>query len=106
MCFKGSYRRSGRGIMRTNTAIVFAWALLLVAFATSCSYRNAEASGESDKDQARLEIKGSPGEDFSGSCSRGKEEPGKMGGIFPKSITNNLRERSLDGKISSEGDLQ
>src|SRR5215218_9244043 len=92
MCFKGSYRRSGRGIMRTNTAIVFAWALLLVAFATSCSYRNAEASGESVKDQARLEIKGSPGEDFSGSCSIGNEEPRQIGGMFPRASPTISRE--------------
>src|SRR5215211_9194398 len=106
MCFKGSDRRSGRGIMRTNTAIVFAWALLLVAFATGCSYRNAEASGDSDKDQARLEIKGSPGEDFSGSCTIGNEEAREIGGDVPKSITYDLKGRSLDCEISSDGDLQ
>jgi hypothetical protein len=92
--------------MRTNTAIVFAWALLLVAFATGCSYQNAEASGESDKDQARLEIKGSLGEDFSGSCTIGSEEPRQIGGDVPKSITYDLKGRSLDCEISSDGDLQ
>ena len=92
--------------MRAKTAIVFAWVVFLAALATGCSNVNAEASGDSDKDQARLEIKGSPGEDFSGSCTIGNEESREIGGDVPKSITYNLKGRSLDCEISSDGDLQ
>ena len=66
--------------MRTNTAIVFAWIVFLAAFATGCSYGNAEASAGSDKGQSRLEIRGSPGIEFYGSCTIGDGEPTKIGG--------------------------
>src|SRR3712207_9177620 len=46
------------GVVKTNKAIVFAWVVLLVAVATGCGTGNAQASGNSDKNQARLEIKG------------------------------------------------
>ena len=92
--------------MRTNTAIVFAWAVFLAAAATGCSTGNADASGDTDKDQARLEIKGSLGEEFSGSCTIGNEESREIGGDVPKSITYDLKGRSLDCEISSDGDLQ
>src|SRR5918994_2161200 len=40
--FISSYLRSRRGILRTNKAIVFAWVLLLVGFATGCCTGNAQ----------------------------------------------------------------
>ena len=92
--------------MRTKTAIVFAWAVFLAAAATGCSTGNADASGDTDKDQARLEIKGNLGEEFSGSCTIGNEESREIGGDVPKSITYDLQGRSLDCEISSDGDLQ
>jgi Putative auto-transporter adhesin, head GIN domain len=92
--------------MRTKTAIVFAWAVFLAAAATGCSTGNADASGDTDKDRARLEIKGSLGEEFSGSCTIGNEESREIGGNVPKSITYDLKGRSLDCEISSDGDLQ
>jgi Putative auto-transporter adhesin, head GIN domain len=92
--------------MRTNTAIVFAWALLLAAFATGCGNGNTEVGGISDKDQAQLEIKGSPGIEFSGSCTIGDEESTKIGGEVPKSFTYDLKGRALDCEISSDSDLQ
>jgi len=73
MSFIGPYRRSGRGIIRANTAIVLAWALFPAIFASGCTNGNAEASSGNDKDQARLEIRGSPGIEFSGSCTIGDE---------------------------------
>ena len=92
--------------MRTDTALVFAWAVFLAAFATGCSTGDAEASGESNKGQARLEIKGSPGGDFSGSCAIGDEEAEEISGEVPKSFTYDLEGRPLDCEISSEGDLR
>ena len=92
--------------MRTNTAIVFAWTVFLAAAATGCSTGNADASGDTDKDQARLEIRGSLGKEFSGTCTIGNEESREIGGDVPKSITYDLKGRSLDCKISSDGDLQ
>src|SRR5215212_2305758 len=88
--------------MRANTAIVFAWAIFLAAFATGCSYGNTEASAGSDKDQARLEIKGSPGIEFYGSCTIGDGQPTKIGGEVPKSFIYHLEGRSLDCEISSD----
>jgi hypothetical protein len=92
--------------MRTNTAILVAWALLLAAFASGCTNGNAEASSGNDKDRARLEIKGSPGIEFSGSCTIGDEESREIGGEVPKSFTYELEGRSLDCEISSDGELQ
>ncbi len=92
--------------MKTNTTIAFAWAVFLAALATGCSTGNAQASGDSDKDQARLEINGSPGREFSGSCTIGHEESEEIGGEVPKSFTYDLEGRSLDCEISSDGDLR
>jgi hypothetical protein len=92
--------------MRTNTAIVFAWAVFLAAFATGCGTGNAETSGGSDKDQARLEVRGSPGSAFSGSCAIGGEEPEEIDGKVPESFTYDLGGRALDCEISSDGDLR
>jgi len=93
--------------MRTNTATVFAWAVFLAAFATGCGTGNAETSGgDSDKDQARLEVKGSPESAFSGSCAIGDEEPAEIGGEVPESFTYELGGRALDCEVSSDGDLR
>src|SRR5215217_6040576 len=91
--------------MRSNTAIVVACVVLLVAFATGCT-GNAEASRDSEEDQARLEIKGSPGSEVSGSCTIGDEEPEEISGEVPKSFTYDLKGRPLDCEISSDGYLQ
>src|SRR4028118_1315353 len=99
------YRRSRGGIMRTNMATVFAWAVFLAAFATGCGPGNAETSSDSDQDQARLEVKGSPGSTFSGSCAIGDEEPEEIGGEVPESFTYDLGGRALDCEISSDGNL-
>ncbi len=92
--------------MRTNTAIVFASLVFLAAFATGCGTGNAETSGGSDKDQARLEINGSPGSAFSGSCAIGDEEPDRIGGKVPESFVYDLEGRALDCEVSSDGDLR
>ena len=91
--------------MRTNTAIVFAWAVLLAAFATGCT-KTVGVSGDSEEDQARLEIKGSPGREFSGFCTIGDEESEEISGEVAKSFTYDLKGRSLDCQISSDGDLR
>jgi hypothetical protein len=92
--------------MRTNTAIVFAWAVLLTAFATGCGAGNAQVSGGSDKSQARLEIKGSPGSTFSGYCAIGDEGAEEIGGEVPQTFTYDLGGRALDCEVSSDGDLR
>lgn len=92
--------------MRTNTMIVFAWVVFLAAFATGCGTGNAETSGGSDKDKARLEIEGSPGQTFSGSCAIGDGEPEKIGGEAPESFAYDLGGKALGCEISSDGDLR
>jgi hypothetical protein len=68
--------------------------------------RECRAGGDSNKDQARLEIKGSPGGEFSGSCAIGDEEAEEISGEVPKSFTYDLEGRPLDCEISSAGDLR
>jgi len=92
--------------MRTNTMIVFAWVVFLAAFATGCGTGNAQVSGGSDEDKARLEIVGSPGQPFSGSCAIGDGEPEKIGGEVPESFAYDLGGRALDCEVSSNGDLR
>jgi hypothetical protein len=92
--------------MRTNTATVFALAVFLAAFATGCGTGNAQAGSDSEKDQARLEVKGSPGSAFSGSCAIGDEEPEEIGGEVPQTFTYDLGGRALDCEVSSDGDLR
>ena len=86
--------------MRTSTAITFSCVVLLVAFATGCT-GIPEASRDSQKQQARLEIKGSPGTEFSGSCTIGHKQSEQIGGEVPRSFTYDLEGRSLDCQISS-----
>jgi len=92
--------------MRAKTAIVFAWVVFLAAQATGCSNVNAGVNTGSDKDQARLETRGNPGTEFTGSCTIGDGEHTKIGGEVPKSFTYDLKGRSLDCEISSDGDLR
>ena len=91
--------------MRTNSAIAFAWIVLLATLATGCTGK-VGASGDSEKDQARLKIKGSPGREFSGFCTIGDKESEEISGEVPKSITYDLKGRSLDCEVSSDGDLR
>ena len=91
--------------MRASTAILLGWALLSVSFATDGT-GSAEASEDGEEDQARLDIKGSSGTEFSGSCAIGDEEPEEISGQVPQSFTFNLEGKPLDCKISSEGDVQ
>jgi hypothetical protein len=100
------YHRPRRGgAARTNTAILLTWLVLQFAFATACT-GNAAVSGDSEEDRARLEIRGSSGTEFSGSCAVGDEEPEEISGRVPKSFTYNLKGRPLDCEISSDGDLR
>jgi hypothetical protein len=92
--------------MRANTAIVFAWVVLLAALATSCSHGNARASAGDEQNRARLEIKGNPGTEFTGSCTVGDGEPAKIGGEAPEGFTYDLEGRSLECEISSDDHLQ
>ena len=108
--------------MRANTAIVFAWMLLLAALLPGCSNGNAkssagsEASSEasskasneagSDGHRARLEIRGSPGTGFTGSCTIGDGEPAKIGGEAPSSFSYDLDGRALGCEISSDDNLR
>ena len=91
--------------MRASTTILLGWSLLSVAFATGGT-GSAEASEDGEEDQARLEIKGDSGTEFSGSCAVGDEEPEEISGQVPQSFTFNLEGKPLDCKISSEGDIQ
>ena len=93
------------GALRASTAILLGWALLSVSFATDGT-GSAEASEDGEEDQARLEIKGDSGTEFSGSCAIGDEEPEEISGQVPQSFTFNLEGKPLDCKISSEGDVQ
>jgi hypothetical protein len=96
--------------MRASTAIVFAWVVILAALLTGCSNGNASSSAANesgnDGDQARLEIKGSPGTEFTGSCTVGDGEPTKIGGEAPKRFFYDLKGRALDCEVSSDDSLQ
>jgi hypothetical protein len=92
--------------MKTNTTIVFAWAVFVAVFATGCGTGNAQANGGDEKDQARLEVNGSPGSAFSGSCAIGDGKPEEIGGEVPESFAYDLGGRSLDCEVSSDDDLR
>ena len=91
--------------MKTRMVIVFSWVVPLAALVIGCA-GSVGASRGGEGDQARLEIKGSPGNEFSGSCTIGDEEPEEISGEVPESFTCDLRGRSLDCEISSGGELQ
>ena len=92
--------------MRVNTAIVFAWVVFLAAQATGCSNVNAGVNTGSDKEQARLETRGSPGTEFTGSCTIGDGEPTKIGGEVPRGFTYDLEGRTLECEVSSNDSLR
>src|SRR3954470_9588774 len=92
--------------MRPHTVIAFAWIVFLAVLLPGCGAGNAKANAGNDKDQARLEMKGSPGTEFTGSCTIGDGEPTKIGGEGPKSFTFDLKGSSLNCEISSDGDLR
>ena len=79
--------------------------LLSVVSATGCT-GNAQAGGGSGEDQAKLEIKGSSGTEFSGSCTIGSGEPEEIGGQVPQSFTYDLNGKPLKCEIASEGDVE
>jgi hypothetical protein len=100
--------------MRANTAILFAWVLLLAALLPGCSNGNAKSSAGSEAGnkagsegyQARLEIKGRPGTGFTGSCTVGDGEPAKIDGEAPRSYAYDLDGRALECEVSSDDNLQ
>ena len=91
--------------MRTTTAILLGWVSLAVGFAAGCA-GNVGASGSGEEDQARLEIKGTPGTEFSGTCAVGDEEPEEIGGQVPRSFAYDLNGNPLKCQIDSEGDTE
>ena len=92
--------------MRTNTAILLTCVILSAAFAaTGCGGR-VQTSGDGEEDRARLEVGGSSGTEFSGSCTVGDEEPEEISGQVPESFTYDLKGRPLKCEIGSDGDLQ
>jgi Putative auto-transporter adhesin, head GIN domain len=95
--------------MRTNTAIVFAWVVMLAALLPGCSNAARSSAGNeagSVRGQARLEIKGSPGTEFVGSCALGDGEPAKIGGEAPRTFSYDLEGRALDCEVSSDDSLR
>jgi hypothetical protein len=96
--------------MRANTAIVVAWVIMLAALLPGCSNGNAGSSAGSEagseRDQARVDIKGSPGTEFIGSCTVGDGEPAKIGGEAPRSFSYDLEGRALDCEVSSDDSLR
>ena len=95
--------------MRTNTAIVLGLVLLSVFFATGCAENaevGAQAGGDSGEDQANLEIEGSSGTEFSGSCTIGDGEPEEIGGQVPQSFAYDLDGKPLRCEIASEGAIE
>lgn len=91
--------------MRINIAIVLGLLLLLVLFAIGCT-GNAEASRDSEEDQVKLEIKGSSGTEFSGSCTIGNGEPEEISGRVPQSFSYELNGNPLKCEIASEGEIE
>ena len=53
-----------------------------------------------------LEIEGSPGTGFSGTCAVGNEEPEEIGGQVPQSLTYDLEGKPFECEIASEGDVE
>jgi Putative auto-transporter adhesin, head GIN domain len=96
--------------MRASTAVALASVVLLAVLLTGCSYGNAKSSagGEagSERDHARLEIKGSPETEFTGSCTVGDGEPAEIGGEAPEDFTYDLEGRALECEISSDDSLR
>lgn len=95
--------------MRTKAAIVLGWVLLSVVLASGCTGNAQEAGAEArdgEEDQAKLNITGGSGKEFSGSCAVGGEEPEEIGGRVPQSFTYDLEGGPLECEIASDGDAQ
>lgn len=91
--------------MRTNPVIMLGSVLLSVVLATGCT-GNAQAGGDNGEDQAKLEIKGNPETEFSGSCTIGSGEPEEIGGQVPQSFAYDLNGDPLKCEIASEGEIE
>ncbi len=91
--------------MRTNTAVLLTGVLFSVAFAYGYTGKVA-ASQKGEGDQAKLEITGDSGTEFSGSCAAGDREAEEISGEVPASFTYDLRGKPLDWEISSDGNVQ
>jgi Putative auto-transporter adhesin, head GIN domain len=91
--------------MRTDRAFLLGMVLLSVAFVSGC-VGNAEAWGDSEEDQALLELKGDSGTELSGSCAVGDEEPEEISGQVPQSFTYDLAGNPLKCEITSEGNIE
>ena len=100
--------------MRTYKGILLSLALLWATLAAGCAGdpragaepgTGAGGNGGGGQ-QARLEITGNPGTEFSGTCAVGDGEPQEIGGRVPQSYTYDLGGEPLDCEIASEGDMQ
>jgi hypothetical protein len=91
--------------LKTNTVTVLGLVLLSVLLAAGCT-GNAKAGGESEEDQAKLEVKGNSGTEFSGSCTVGDGEPEEIGGQVPRSFTYDLNGKPLKCEIASENNVE
>ena len=86
-------------------------AILGIAALSGCG-ENSRASGEESTrdegsgDALTLEIGGSPGTEFSGTCKIGETEPEELDGQVPQSFTYDLRGEPFECEIASEGDLE
>jgi hypothetical protein len=88
---------------------VLGWVLLLAALAIGCAgngQAGVEAGGNGEGGQAKLEIRGSSGAEFSGSCAIGDEGLQEISGQVPESFTYDLKGKPLECEIGSESDLQ
>ncbi len=91
--------------METNTVTVLGLVLLSVLLAAGCT-GNAKAGGESEEDQAKVEVNGSSGTEFSGSCTVGDGKPEEIGGQVPRSFTYDLNGKPLKCEIASENNVE
>ena len=76
--------------------------------ATTTPSRTEEGAAPRDAggETLELEVGGSPGTEFSGTCAVGGGEPEELGGRTPQSFTYDLRGKPLECEISSEGALE
>jgi hypothetical protein len=83
--------------------------LLSFVFVYGCT-GNAQAGSEvnvdNGEDQARLEIKGEHGTEFSGFCAVGDGEPEEISGQVPQSFTYDLNGEPLRCEIASEDNIE
>ncbi|CAA9424760.1 MAG: hypothetical protein AVDCRST_MAG37-180 [uncultured Rubrobacteraceae bacterium] len=91
--------------MRTNTALLLTGVLLSFAFAAGYA-GNVAAGVYGEGDQAQLEVTGTSGTEFSGSCTVGEGEPEEINGQVPATFTYDLEGKPLNCEVSSAGDVQ